>query len=128
MTILRGKATAIYNIVERKADFFSSSALTSFDDTVLHVRLELIEKLQKTFGKILSEFEDAIESKLSNKFGDVPVTLKYSVRGPISKCTSQMHDWAISNVHFGIGRRRCHLLCFAQGYANWLTLIICLRR
>jgi len=57
--------------VERLAESLSSSALISFDDSDLHVRLELIDDLQQTFRKIISELEeldlDEIESDLSEK-------------------------------------------------------------
>lgn len=57
--------------MERLAESLSSSALIPFDDSDLHVRLELIDDLQQTFQKIISELEeldlDEIESDLSEK-------------------------------------------------------------
>jgi len=91
---LKGKATALFNRVERLVDSLSSSALTSCDESGLHVRLELIDELQESFKKVLSELEELdleeIESDLSEKFDDILVILKSSVRSEISKRASQL--------------------------------------
>jgi len=42
---LKRKATAFFNRVERLVDSLSSAALTSRDESGLHVRLELIDEL-----------------------------------------------------------------------------------
>jgi len=39
-------------------DFLSSAALTSCDESGLHVRLELIDELHETFEKVLGELEE----------------------------------------------------------------------
>jgi len=44
---LKRKATALFNRVERLVDSLSSAALTSSDESGLHVRLELIDELQE---------------------------------------------------------------------------------
>jgi len=39
-------------------DSLSSAALTSCDESGLHVRLELIDELQESFKKVLGELEE----------------------------------------------------------------------
>jgi len=91
---LKRKATALFNRVERLVDSLSSSALTSCDESGLHVRLELIDELQESFKKVLGELKELdfaeIESDLSEKFDDILVILKSSVRSEISKRASQL--------------------------------------
>jgi len=95
--------------------------------------LELIDELQESFKKVLGELEELyfeeIESDLSEKFDDILVILKSSIRPEISKRASQL----LSHSTFAgvIGpqqrqpRHRAALLPtlelpkFAGGYANW---------
>jgi len=135
---LKRKAAALFNRVERLVDSLSSAALTSCDESVLHVRLELIDELQESFKKVLSELEELnfeeIESDLSEKFDDILVILKSSVRSEISKRASQLlsHSTFADGVTPGVfgrqqlqPRHRAALLPplelpkFAGGYANW---------
>jgi len=73
-------------------DSLSSAALTLCDDQ--HVRLELIDELQESFKKVVSELEELdfeeIESDLSEKFDDILVILKSSARSGISKRASHL--------------------------------------
>jgi len=82
--------------VERLADFLSSSALISFTEFVLRVRLELIDELQQTFRKIVNELEELDwvenESDLAGKFDDILVTLKSSISGKILNRDSQTNS------------------------------------
>jgi len=75
--------------VERSVDSLPSAALTSCDESGLHVRLELIDELQESFKKVIGELEELdleeIESDLSEKFDDILVILKSSVRSEKSK-------------------------------------------
>jgi len=75
-------------------DSLSSAALTSCDESGLHVRLELIDELRVSFKKVLGELEELdfeeIESDLSEKFDDILVILKSSNRYEISKGASQL--------------------------------------
>jgi len=135
---LKRKATALFNRVERLVDSLSSSALTSSDESVLHVRLELIDELQESFKNVLGELEELdleeIERDLSEKFDDILVILKSSVRSEISKRASQH----LSQSTFADGitpgvfgpqqrqpRHRAALLPplelpkFVGGYGNW---------
>jgi len=54
------------------------------------VRLELIDELQVSFKKVLGELEELdfeeIESDLSEKFDDILVILKSSVRSALNLC------------------------------------------
>jgi len=53
------KATSLFNRVERLGNPpLSSAALTSCDESGLHVRLELIDELQESFKKVLGEIEE----------------------------------------------------------------------
>ncbi|XP_070075579.1 uncharacterized protein [Drosophila takahashii] len=135
---LKRKATALFNRVERLVDSLSSAALTSCDESGLHVRLELIDELQGTFKKVLGELEELdfeeIESDLSEKFDDILVLLKSSVRSEISKRASQLlsHSTLADGITpgaFGLQQRQprhratllppLELPKFAGGYANW---------
>jgi len=135
---LKCKATALFNRVERLVDSLSSAALTSCDESDLHVRLELIDELQESFKKVLGELEELdfeeIESDLSEKFDDILVILKSSVRFEISKRASQLlsHSTFADGITPGVfgpqqrqPRHRAALLPpldlpkFAGGYANW---------
>jgi len=75
-----------------QVDSLSSAALTSCDESGLHVRLELIDELQELFKQVIGELEELdfeeIESDLSEKFDDILVILKSSVRSEISKRAS----------------------------------------
>jgi len=75
-------------------DSLSSAALTLCDESGLHVRLELIDELQESFKKVVSELEELdfeeIESDLSEKFDDILVILKSSARSGISKRASHL--------------------------------------
>jgi len=62
---LKRKATALFNRVERLVDSLSSAALTSCDESGLHVRLELIDELQVSFKKVLGELEESVRSALN---------------------------------------------------------------
>jgi len=94
-TFSKRKATALYNRVERLVDSLSSAALTSCDESGLHVMLELIDEVQESFKKVLGELEELdfeeIESGLSEKFDDILVILKSSVRSEISKRASELY-------------------------------------
>jgi len=135
---LECKATAFFNRVERLVDSLSSAALTSCDESGLHVRLELIDELQESFKRVLGEFEELdfeeIESDLSEKFDDILLVLKSSVRSEISKRASQLlsHSTFADGITPGVfglqqrqPRHRAALLLplelpkFAGGYANW---------
>jgi len=124
--------------VERLVDSLSSAALTSCDESGLQVRLEFIEELQESFKKVLGELEEfdfeEIESDLSEKFDDILVILKSSVRYEISKRASQLlsHSTFADGVTPGVFgpqqrqlRHRAALLPplelpkFAGGQANW---------
>jgi len=63
------KATALFDRVERLVDSLLSETLTSWDESGLHVRLELIDEHRETFKKVLNELEELdfeeIESDLS---------------------------------------------------------------
>jgi len=135
---LKRKATALFNRVERLVDSLSSSALTSCDESGLHVRLELIDELQESFKNVLGKLKELdfeeIESDLSEKFDDILVILKSSVRSEISKRASQLlsHSTFADSITPGVfgpqqrqPRHRAALLLplvlpkFAGGYANW---------
>jgi len=98
--LLKRKSTAFLNRVERLVDSLSSAALTSCDESGLHVRLQLIDELQESFQKVLRELEELdieeIESDLSEKFDDILVILKSSVQSEISKRASQLPSHSTS--------------------------------
>jgi len=100
--------------------------------------LELIDEPQESFKKVLGELEELdfeeIKSDLSEKFDDILVILKSSVRSEISKRASQLlsHSTFVDGITPGVfgpqqrqPRHRAALLPplelpkFAGGYANW---------
>jgi len=100
--------------------------------------LELIDELQESFKKVLGKLEELnfekIESDLSEKFDDIFVILKSSVRSEISKRAAQLlsHSTFADSITPGVfgpqqrqPRHRAALLPplelpkFAGGYANW---------
>jgi len=91
---LKRKASALFNRAELLVDSLSSAALTSCDESGLHVRLKLIDELQELIKEVLGELEELdfkeIESDLSEKIDDILVILKSSVRVEISKRASQL--------------------------------------
>jgi len=120
---LKRKATALFIRVERLVDSLSSAALTSCDESGLHVKLELIDELQESFKKVLGELEELdfeeTESDLSEKFVDILVILKSSVRSEISKRASQLLSHStfvdgITSVVFGPSS-----VSLAGGNAYW---------
>jgi len=135
---LKRKATAFFNRMERLVDSLSSAALTPCDESGLHVRLELFDELQESFEKVLGELEELdfeeFESDLSEKFDDILVNLKSSVRVEISKRASQLlsHSTFADGITPGVfgsqqrqPRHRATLLPplalpkIAEGYTNW---------
>jgi len=90
------------------------------------VRLELIDELQESFKKVLGELEELdfeeIECGLSEKFDDILVILKSSVRSEISKRASQLlsHSSFADGVTPGVfGPQQRQPPKFNGGYANW---------
>jgi len=100
--------------------------------------LELIDEPQESFKKVLGELEELdfeeIKSDLSEKFDDILVILKSSVRSEISNRASQLlsHSTFVDGITPGVfgpqqrqPRHRAALLPplelpkFAGGYANW---------
>jgi len=83
---LKRKETSLFNSL---VDSISSAALTSCDESGLHVRLELFDEPQASFKNFLGELEELdfeeIQSDLCEKFDDILVILKSSVRSKISQ-------------------------------------------
>jgi len=112
-------STAQFNRVERLVDSLSSATLTSCDNSILHVRLELIDELQETF---LTSSKNWISRKLkviwARDFTTFSLFLNYQC--PPHNCfrTQNLRMvlltvlLALSSVSLDIGQPYCRLLSF----------------
>ncbi|XP_043063573.1 uncharacterized protein LOC122319825 [Drosophila ficusphila] len=125
VTFLKRKATSMFNRVERLMESLSSSALNSFDDSGLHVRLELIEELQTAFKRVLNELEELdfeeIGSELEEKFDDVIVVLKSTVRSEITKRSSQLQHSTFADDQLQIKKIKTSASVTGIGDSSFVT-------
>jgi len=111
--------TAQFNRVERLVDSLSSATLTSCDNSILHVRLELIDELQETF---LTSSKNWISRKLKVIWARDLTTfsLFLNYQWPPHNCfrTQNLRMvlltvlLALSSVSLDIGQPYCRLLSF----------------